>query len=109
LDDFISGPRELMLKFVEDYYPPKKPEVLSDDGVKQLRRKRHLAGPDVSAKSRVRKVAKLEPPSDAESDEAYETARDSDYGPEGDESAADSDYEEFQKCEICSTQEVVVI
>ncbi|XP_045799653.1 protein FORGETTER 1-like isoform X4 [Trifolium pratense] len=110
LDDFICGPRELMLKFVEDYFPddysfPKKPEVLQDDGVKRPRRKRHLAGPDVSAKSRVRKVAKLEPPSDAESDEAYEIARDSDYGPEGDESAADSDYEAFQKCEICSTQE----
>ncbi|MCH90401.1 strawberry notch-like protein, partial [Trifolium medium] len=38
---------------------------------------------------------------------------DSDYGPEGDESDAaasdvessDSDYDEFQKCEICSTEE----
>ncbi|GAU25303.1 hypothetical protein TSUD_274100 [Trifolium subterraneum] len=108
LDDFISGPRELMLKFVQDYFPDdlsllKKPEVLPvDDG---LGRKRRFAGPDVSAKSRVRKVAKLQPPNDAESDEEYATAPDSDYGPEGDESAVDSDYDEFQKCEICSTEE----
>ncbi|CAJ2659104.1 unnamed protein product [Trifolium pratense] len=119
LDDFISGPRELMLKFVEDYYPlPKKPELLPDDGVKELQRKRHLASPDVSGKSRARKVAKLLHPSDADSDEESETASvpessDSDYGPEGDESDAaasdvessDSDYDEFQKCEICSTEE----
>ncbi|RHN74383.1 putative chromatin regulator PHD family [Medicago truncatula] len=116
-DDFISGPRELLLKFVEDNFPlPQKPELLPDDGVKELQRKRHLASPDVSGKSRVRKVAKRQPPSDSESDEESETASvpessDSDYGPEGNESAAsglessDSDYEEFQKCEICSTEE----
>lgn len=29
LDDFISGPRELLLKFVEENYPlPEKPEPL---------------------------------------------------------------------------------
>ncbi|RHN53138.1 putative Zinc finger, RING/FYVE/PHD-type, protein strawberry notch [Medicago truncatula] len=71
LDDFISGPRELLLKFVEDNFPlPKKPEILhADDGVKELQRKRHLASRDVSGKSRVKKVAKCQPPSDAESDE----------------------------------------
>ncbi|XP_058722835.1 protein FORGETTER 1-like [Vicia villosa] len=117
LDDFISGPRELLLKYVEDNYPlPKKPELPPDDGGKELQRKRHLASPDVSGKSRVRKVAKCQPPSDTESDEESETASvpessDSEYGPEGDESAAsglessDSDFEEFQKCEICSTAE----
>ncbi|XP_004488559.1 protein FORGETTER 1 [Cicer arietinum] len=118
LDDFVSGPRELLLKFVEENYPlPKKPELPPDDGVKELQRKRHLASPGVSAKSRARKVAKWQPPSDAESDEESESAAsapessDSDYGPEGDESAAsglessDSDYDEFQKCEICSTEE----
>ncbi|CAJ2659094.1 unnamed protein product [Trifolium pratense] len=119
LDDFISGPRELMLKFVEDYYPddiswPKKPEVLPDDGLGSLGRKRHFAGPAVSAKSRVSKVAKLEPPSDAESDEecGNTAVSDSDYGPEEDESgseedesAADSDYDEFQKCEISIKEE----
>lgn len=30
LDDFISGPRELLLKFVDENYPlPDKPESLS--------------------------------------------------------------------------------
>lgn len=30
LDDFVSGPRELLLKFVEENYPlPEKPEPLS--------------------------------------------------------------------------------
>lgn len=30
LDDFISGPRELLLKFVDENYPlPEKPESLS--------------------------------------------------------------------------------
>ncbi|GAU25308.1 hypothetical protein TSUD_274150, partial [Trifolium subterraneum] len=81
LDDFISGPH---------------------DGP---RRKRSFAGPDVSEKSRVSKVAKSEPPSDAESDEECGTVSDSDYGPEEDESAADSDYDEFQKCEIKSDEE----
>lgn len=37
--------------------------------MKELQRKRHLASRDVSGKSRVRKVAKCQPPSDAESDE----------------------------------------
>ncbi|KAK2394699.1 protein FORGETTER [Trifolium repens] len=105
LDDFISGPRELMLKFVQGYCPfehplPKKPEVLPvDDGPG---RKRRSAAPDVSAKSRVSKVAKREPLSDAESDEEFGTGSDSDYGPEEDANgaAADSDYDEFPKREI---------
>ncbi|XP_057454431.1 protein FORGETTER 1-like [Lotus japonicus] len=118
LDDFVSGPRELLLKFVEENYPlPEKPELLSgEDGVKELQRKRHLASPEISAKGRVRKIAKPQPPSDAESDEESETASalessDSDYGPERDESAlsdresTDSDYDELQTCEICSTEE----
>jgi len=30
LDDFVSGPRELLLKFVEENYPlPEKPEPLA--------------------------------------------------------------------------------
>lgn len=91
-----------MLKFVEENYPlPEKPELLpglsfilpnnshlysllcifyifffffdiGEDGVKELQRKRHSATPGVSAKGRVRKVAKWQPPSDAESDEESE-------------------------------------
>lgn len=47
--------------------------IIVDDGVKELQRKRHLASPGVSAKSRARKVAKWQPPSDAESDEESES------------------------------------
>lgn len=43
--------------------------VVGEDGVKELQRKRHSATPGVSAKGRVRKVAKWQPPSDVESDE----------------------------------------
>ncbi|MCH87256.1 strawberry notch-like protein [Trifolium medium] len=75
LDDFVSGPRELLLKFVEENYPlPEKPELLpGEDGVKELQRKRHSATPGVSLKGRVRKAAKWQPPSDAESDEESES------------------------------------
>ncbi|XP_021692563.2 protein FORGETTER 1 isoform X3 [Hevea brasiliensis] len=98
LDDFISGPRELLLKFVEENYPlPEKPEPLTaEEGVKELQRKRHLATPGVSLKGRVRKLARWKPTSDGESDEESET----DSAPESTESD-----DEFQICEICNTEE----
>ncbi|RDX80927.1 Protein FORGETTER 1, partial [Mucuna pruriens] len=98
LDDFVSGPRELLLKFVEENYPlPEKPELLpGEDGVKELQRKRHSANPDVSVKGRVRKVPKWQPPSDAESDEESET--------DSAIESTDSD-DEFQICEICTSEE----
>ncbi|GFZ05823.1 RING/FYVE/PHD zinc finger superfamily protein [Actinidia rufa] len=98
LDDFVSGPRELLLKFVEENYPlPEKPESLSgDESVKELQRKRHLATPGVSFKGRVRKVAKWRAASDAESEEEYETDS-------GNESTESDD--EFQICEICNSEE----
>ncbi|XP_044468508.1 protein FORGETTER 1 [Mangifera indica] len=98
LDDFISGPRELLLKFVEENYPlPVKPEPLTgEDSVKELQRKRHSASPGVSCKGRVRKAAKWKPPSDGESDEES----DSDSVHESTESD-----DEFQICEICSGEE----
>ncbi|XP_043807578.1 protein FORGETTER 1 isoform X2 [Manihot esculenta] len=98
LDDFISGPRELLLKFVEENYPlPEKPEPLTgEEGVKELQRKRHSATPGVSLKGRVRKVARWKPASDGESDEESE----SDSAPESTESD-----DEFQICEICNTEE----
>ncbi|XP_065854274.1 protein FORGETTER 1 [Euphorbia lathyris] len=97
LDDFISGPRELLLKFVEENYPlPEKPESLAgEEGVKELQRKRHSATPGVSLKGRVRKVAKWKPASDDESDEDSETDS-------GNESTSD---DEFQICEICTGEE----
>ncbi|XP_057486374.1 protein FORGETTER 1-like isoform X3 [Actinidia eriantha] len=99
LDDFVSGPRELLLKFVEEnYLLPEKPESLSgDESVKELQRKRHLATPGVSFKGRVRKVAKWRAASDAECEEEYETDS-------GNESTESDD--EFQICEICNSEEV---
>ncbi|GAV64893.1 PHD domain-containing protein/Helicase_C_4 domain-containing protein/AAA_34 domain-containing protein [Cephalotus follicularis] len=98
LDDFISGPRELLLKFVEENYPlPEKPEpVPGEESVKELQRKRHSATPGVSFKGRVRKAAKWKPASDGESDEESE----SDSDPESNESD-----DEFQICEICNGEE----
>ncbi|KAI8553226.1 hypothetical protein RHMOL_Rhmol06G0327600 [Rhododendron molle] len=98
LDDFISGPRELLLKFVEENYPlPEKPEVLpGEESVKELQRKRHLATPGVSFKGRVRKVAKWRAASDAESEDESETDS-------GNESTESDD--EFQICEICNSEE----
>lgn len=98
LDDFVSGPRELLLKFVEENYPlPEKPEPLQgDESVKELQRKRHSATPGVSLKGRVRKVAKWKPASDGESD--YDSDTDS-----GQESTESDD--EFQICEICNSEE----
>ncbi|KAK6124556.1 hypothetical protein DH2020_041704 [Rehmannia glutinosa] len=69
LDDFISGPRELLLKFVEENYPlPDKPEPLPEESVKELQRKRQSATPDVSFAGRVRKVAKWDDESSEESE-----------------------------------------
>ncbi|VVA22165.1 PREDICTED: strawberry notch [Prunus dulcis] len=98
LDDFISGPRELLLKFVEENYPlPEKPEPLEgEESVKELQRKRHSATPGVSMKGRVRKVAKWKPASDDESDEESET--------DSAHESTESD-DEFQICEICSSEE----
>jgi hypothetical protein len=98
LDDFVSGPRELLLKFVEENYPlPEQPEPLSeDDSVKELQRKRHSASPGVSIRGRVRKMAKWKPDSDNESD--LESEADS-----ADDSN-DSD-DEFQICQICSGED----
>lgn len=97
LDDFISGPRELLLKFVEENYPlPEKPEPLpGEDSVKELQRKRHSATPGVSFKGRIRKAARWKPASDDESDEESET----DSGHESTESD-----DEFQICAICNSE-----
>ncbi|XP_021767573.1 protein FORGETTER 1-like isoform X2 [Chenopodium quinoa] len=98
LDDFVSGPRELLLKFVEENYPlPEKPEPFPDDeGVKELPRKRHSADPDVSFKGRVRKAAKWK----AESDEDSFGESESD----NDNESTESD-DEFQICDICNGEE----
>ncbi|XP_073000947.1 LOW QUALITY PROTEIN: protein FORGETTER 1 [Typha latifolia] len=97
LDDFVSGPRELLLKLVEENYPvPLKPDsVPGEESVKELQRKRHSATPGVSYKGRVRKVAKWQV-SDGESDEGSLA--------DSDQESTESD-EEFQICEICNSEE----
>ncbi|CAL1409341.1 unnamed protein product [Linum trigynum] len=98
LDDFISGPRELLLKFVEEYYPlPEKPEPLGGEvDPVELQRKRHSTASDVSLKGRVRKVARWKPTNDHESGEESETDS------VGESTESD---DEFQICEICNTEE----
>ncbi|KAH7839686.1 hypothetical protein Vadar_007346 [Vaccinium darrowii] len=96
LDGFISGPRELLLTFVEGYYPlPPKPEILPEVSGKNLPRKRHLAAPGVADGGRVRKVAKFEAGSDDESDEESEVDSEHESTEWEVESDADSD-EEFE-------------
>ncbi|RZR78496.1 hypothetical protein BHM03_00003860 [Ensete ventricosum] len=69
LDDFVSGPRELLLKLVEENYPlPPKPDSFpGEESVKELQRKRHSATPGVSFRGRVRKVAKWNVAGDSDS------------------------------------------
>ncbi|CAO2826033.1 unnamed protein product [Amaranthus hypochondriacus] len=98
LDDFVSGPRELLLKFVEENYPlPEKPEPIpGDEAVQDLPRKRHSENPDVSFKGRVRKVAKWKAESDEESFDESESDMDNE--------SAESD-DEFQICDVCNGEE----
>ncbi|RLN03180.1 hypothetical protein C2845_PM13G05560 [Panicum miliaceum] len=98
LEDFVSGPRELLLKLVEDHYPlPPKPDCFQQDEEKvmEFQRKRHY-GPDVSLKGRVSKLGKLEDVSDDASDECPP--------PESDHESTDFD-KEFYMCQICNTEE----
>ncbi|XP_020573250.1 protein FORGETTER 1 [Phalaenopsis equestris] len=98
LDEFVSGPRELLLKLIEDNYPlPPKPDIARrDQSVKELNRKRHSVTPDVSYKGRAIKVKRKAETDDCESDEESQT----DSGHESSESD-----EEFQICEICNSEE----
>uniref|UniRef100_J3MRB3 PHD-type domain-containing protein n=1 Tax=Oryza brachyantha TaxID=4533 RepID=J3MRB3_ORYBR len=98
MEDFVSGPRELLLKLVDDNYPlPPKPDCFQqgEEKIAEAQRKRHY-GPDVSFKGRVRKLAKMEDLSDDGSDE-YSL-------PESEHESTDSE-EEFNMCQICNTEE----
>ncbi|KAG0494617.1 hypothetical protein HPP92_005611 [Vanilla planifolia] len=99
LDDFVSGPQELLLKLIEENYPlPPKPDLTRrDECVKELQRKRHSVTQEVSFKGRARKAVKW----NAEADD-YLSDEESqcDSGHESTESD-----EEFQMCEICNSEE----
>ncbi|CAA6668669.1 unnamed protein product [Spirodela intermedia] len=99
LDDFVSGPKELLVKLVEENYPlPPDPEpcqVNWDDCEKTPQKKRHLASPSIPTKGRARKAAKWVPP-EIDSDE--ELLMDSDF------ESGESD-DEFQICDFCNVEE----
>ncbi|GER33848.1 RING/FYVE/PHD zinc finger superfamily protein [Striga asiatica] len=97
LDDFVSGPRELLLKLVEENYPlPDKPEPPpEDESVREIHRKREAATSDVSFAGRVRKVAKWDEESEEESE--WESETDTEPDTESDD--------EFQICNVCNGEE----
>ncbi|KAL5731294.1 udp-glycosyltransferase [Ranunculus cassubicifolius] len=110
LDDFISGPRELLLKFVEDNYPlpPKPGSQPGEDSAKGTPKKRNSGTLNVSVKGRVRKVAKMKEDSDIESDNASESefeVAESDLEVETESDDGTESDDEFQMCDICSTEE----
>ncbi|XP_072081067.1 protein FORGETTER 1 [Arachis hypogaea] len=92
LDDFISGPQELLEKFVDDCFPlPENPELHEKDALLDLEGMGHSTSPCVSGKVKGRNIAKVHPSSNIESYEESETDTDpemdeSDYEPEGEES-----------------------
>ncbi|KAF2918628.1 protein FORGETTER 1 isoform X4 [Oryza sativa Japonica Group] len=97
MEDFVSGPRELLLKLVDDNYPlPPKPDCFQqgDEKVAEVQRKRHY-GPDVCFKGQARKLAKMEDESDDGTDE---------YSLQSDHESTESE-EEFNMCQICNTEE----
>ncbi|KAJ4815925.1 RING/FYVE/PHD zinc finger protein [Rhynchospora pubera] len=101
LDDFVSGPRELLLKFVEDHYPlPRRPDTIADEELeKENERKRPAASNDVSIRGRVRKVAKWQESSDEENvDDEYAPSDESDH------ESTESD-DEFRICQVCNVEE----
>ncbi|KAG0522949.1 hypothetical protein BDA96_07G081700 [Sorghum bicolor] len=97
LEDFVSGPRELLLKLVEDNYPlPPKPDCFEqgEEKVQEFQHKRH--GSDMSLKGRVSKLGKKE---DVNADGGDEYP-----APESDHESTESD-EDFYMCQICNTEE----
>ncbi|EPS61977.1 hypothetical protein M569_12816, partial [Genlisea aurea] len=96
LDDFVSGPRELLLKFVEENYPlPAMPEPVAVDGLEEIQRKRPSATSETSLARRARKVPKW----NAESEDESEWQSETDTEPD-----TESD-DEFQICTICNSGE----
>ncbi|KAH9315300.1 hypothetical protein KI387_023927, partial [Taxus chinensis] len=100
LDDFVSGPRELLLKLVEDNYPlPEKPiNMPEDEGMSEYSRKRYSAPTGgVYSKGRTRKAARCnKAANDTESDPESES--------ESVSASEDSD-EEYKFCYICDGED----
>ncbi|KAG6545283.1 hypothetical protein Mapa_013396 [Marchantia paleacea] len=98
LDDFVSGPRELLLKLVEEHYPlPPEPKTLQDDEIfKGESRKRPFSSiVNVPGRGRSKKSA-IPVGSDEDGDEDDETESD------GESTEIDDD---FKVCSICSSED----
>ncbi|KAK3121295.1 hypothetical protein QOZ80_8BG0650290 [Eleusine coracana subsp. coracana] len=97
LEDFVSGPRELLLKLIEDNYPlPPNPDCFQqgEEMVMEFQHKRPF-GSDVSLMGQVSKVAKIEDVGDDGIDE---------YFLQSDHESTESD-EDFHTCQICNTEQ----
>ncbi|GBG72349.1 hypothetical protein CBR_g11926 [Chara braunii] len=95
LDDFVSGPRELLIKLVEDHYPvPPEPKHLEDeDAKKEMKKKPERT--TVSTRGRIRKTVRYKGFSDDDEEDEEE--------PEESESD-ESDASDFKVCSICATE-----
>ncbi|KAJ3693490.1 hypothetical protein LUZ60_008970 [Juncus effusus] len=105
LDDFVSGPRELLLKFVEDYYPlPPKPEPVpvEEEKTSENQKKRPPPAHDVSFKGRVRKVAKWQ-------DSCNDESGSDDYAPSESEKESSESDDEFQICQVCNAEDEKIL
>eukprot|EP00250_Pteridium_aquilinum_P027603 c3529_g1_i1 orf=145-2244(+) len=79
LDDFVSGPRELLLKLVEENYPlPQPAKTLQEEIGKEGSKRKQFRGHNVSGRRRSRKWKK--PGDEVDSDEDFETESDAESG-----------------------------
>ncbi|KAL3700029.1 hypothetical protein R1sor_018051 [Riccia sorocarpa] len=100
LDDFVSGPRELLLKLVEDHYPlptePKTLQGIDDEIVKGESRKRPFSSvSNVPGRGRPRKAA-APVESDEDGDQDDET--------ESDQESTEVD-DDVKFCSVCSNED----
>lgn len=96
LDDFVSGPRELLLKLVEEYYPlPQPARMLQDDVGKEGPKRKQSRGSNMSGRKRSRKWKK--PGDEDDTDEDLETESDAESGESN---------ESLSICRICGSDDV---
>lgn len=96
LDDFVSGPRELLLKLVEENYPlPEAARPLQEiEAAKEARKRHHPKNANVPGKKRARKAKR---PSDEDnSDEDWETESDVESG---------ESIEDLKICRVCASDD----
>ncbi|CAI5485719.1 unnamed protein product, partial [Closterium sp. Naga37s-1] len=104
MDDFVSGPREILLKLVEETYPLPPPPALPKQG-EELKKEREREqergvsrGVSVSQRGRVRRAVKYE------SDDSEEDG-DEDFDAASETSSDDSDFQ-GDICQICHDEEL---